>query len=147
MRVSTLALAVILASPSGFSWAQTASEGEKASVEVGEDYRISFAVDYASEDQKLVRFKRFTLDDMKGLIEREPEYHYPTIDFHRSEPVKVDWLVDGLIGKGDRAIIIGDPGAGKSWLAMALSVSTLTDAATFSRDSGRFPAVTTTPGM
>jgi hypothetical protein len=40
----------------------TASEGEKASVEVGEDYRISFAVDYASEDQKLVRFKRFTLD-------------------------------------------------------------------------------------
>src|SRR6476659_7266282 len=30
MRVSTLALAVILASPSGFSWAQTASEGEKA---------------------------------------------------------------------------------------------------------------------
>ncbi len=40
----------------------TASEGEKASVEVGEDYRISFAVDYASDDQKLVRFKRFTLD-------------------------------------------------------------------------------------
>ena len=30
MRVSTLALAVILAGPSGFSWAQTASEGEKA---------------------------------------------------------------------------------------------------------------------
>jgi hypothetical protein len=30
MRVSTLALAVILAGPCGFSWAQTASEGEKA---------------------------------------------------------------------------------------------------------------------
>lgn len=38
------------------------SEGEKTSVELGEDYRISFAVDYASEGQKLVRFKRFTLD-------------------------------------------------------------------------------------
>jgi hypothetical protein len=38
------------------------SEGENASVEMGEDYRISFAVDYVSEEQKLVRFKRFTLD-------------------------------------------------------------------------------------
>jgi len=40
----------------------TASEGEKASVEMGQDYRISFAVDYASGEQQLVRFKRFTLD-------------------------------------------------------------------------------------
>jgi type II/III secretion system protein len=38
------------------------SEGEKASAELGEDYRISFAVDYASDAQKLVRFKRLVLD-------------------------------------------------------------------------------------
>jgi hypothetical protein len=37
-------------------------EGEKASAELGEDYRISFAVDYASDEQKLVRFKRLVLD-------------------------------------------------------------------------------------
>jgi len=40
----------------------TASEGEKASVEMGQDYRISFAVDYASGEAQLVHFKRFTLD-------------------------------------------------------------------------------------
>ena len=40
----------------------TSSEGDKASVQMGEDYLISFAVDYASEEQKLIRFKRFTLD-------------------------------------------------------------------------------------
>lgn len=38
------------------------AEGERTSVQLGEDYRISFAVDYASDEQKLVRFKRFTLD-------------------------------------------------------------------------------------
>ncbi|HEV8335255.1 MAG TPA: secretin N-terminal domain-containing protein [Candidatus Polarisedimenticolia bacterium] len=38
------------------------SEGEKASAELGEDYRISFAVDYAIDEQKLVRFKRLVLD-------------------------------------------------------------------------------------
>jgi hypothetical protein len=40
----------------------TSSEGESTSVQMGEDYRISFAVDYASEEQRLIRFRRFTLD-------------------------------------------------------------------------------------
>jgi type II/III secretion system protein len=48
------------------------SEGEKASVEMGEDYRISFAVDYVSEEQKLVRFKRFTLDRRDSSRTPEP---------------------------------------------------------------------------
>ena len=47
------------------------SEGENASVEMGEDYRVSFAVDYASDEQRLVRFKRFTLDRREGP--RQPE--------------------------------------------------------------------------
>jgi len=47
------------------------SEGEKTSVQMGEDYRISFAVDYASEEQKLVRFKRFTLDRRQKPDDRE----------------------------------------------------------------------------
>ena len=40
----------------------TSMEGDRASVEMGEDYRVSFAVDYVSDEQKMVRFKRFTLD-------------------------------------------------------------------------------------
>ena len=49
----------------------TSSEGDRASVEMGEDYRISFAVDYVSDEQKMVRFKRFTLDRREKP--REPE--------------------------------------------------------------------------
>jgi len=49
----------------------TSSEGEKTSVEMGEDYRISFAVDYANDEQKLVRFKRFTLDRRETPRDRE----------------------------------------------------------------------------
>lgn len=41
------------------------SEGEKTSIQMGEDYRIKFAVDYASEEQQLIRFDRFTLDRRK----------------------------------------------------------------------------------
>jgi hypothetical protein len=48
------------------------SEGEKTSVEMGEDYRISFAVDYASDEQRLVRFKRFTLDRRERPGDPEP---------------------------------------------------------------------------
>lgn len=49
------------------------SEGEKTSVEMGEDYRISFAVDYASDEQRLVRFKRFTLDRRERARDPEPD--------------------------------------------------------------------------
>ena len=46
-------------------------EGEKTSFQLGEDYRISFALDYASDEQKLVRFKRFTLDRRERPRDRE----------------------------------------------------------------------------
>ncbi len=49
----------------------TSSEGDHASVEMGDDYRISFALDYVSDDQKMVRFKRFILDRRERA--REPE--------------------------------------------------------------------------
>ena len=68
-------------------------------------------------------FARFTLSDMKGLVERGPDYHYATMDVQSWSPVEVDWLIHRLIAKGDRVMMIGDPGAGKSWLAMALSVA------------------------
>src|SRR5207249_5334056 len=51
----------------------TSSEGDKASVEMGDDYRISFSVDYVNDDQKLVRFKRFTLDRREKAPESAPD--------------------------------------------------------------------------
>jgi hypothetical protein len=70
-----------------------------------------------------VFFAHFTLADMRGLIDRPHEYHYPALDLNLDRPTKVDWLVDEMIGKGDRCMVIGDPGTGKSWLAMALTVA------------------------
>jgi hypothetical protein len=49
----------------------TSMEGDRASVEMGEDYRVSFAVDYVSDEQRMVRFKRFTLDRREKP--RDPE--------------------------------------------------------------------------
>jgi archaellum biogenesis ATPase FlaH len=38
------------------------------------------------------------------------------------EPIPTDWLIDGMIAKGDLHLIMGDPGAGKSWLTMSIAV-------------------------
>jgi hypothetical protein len=56
------------------------SEGDEASVQMGEDYRISFAVDYASEQQRLIRFKRFTLDRKeKPAVSEDGEDRYARV--------------------------------------------------------------------
>lgn len=89
-------------------------------------------------------FQRFGLDDMKGLIDRPPEFHYAGINFRNQEPIAVDWLVEGLMGKGDRVMMIGEPGGGKSWLAMALAVAIATlGTGQDARWLGIRPAITT----
>jgi len=69
------------------------SEGEKASVEMGEDYRISFVVDYVSDEQKLVRIKRFTLDRRDPPKDREAPGETFTRVFDTALNLKEDKLV------------------------------------------------------
>lgn len=50
----------------------------------------------------------------------------PTIDVTGAlskEPPEVQWLLDGWLAKGDCAILTGEPGAGKSWIALEMGVA------------------------
>lgn len=70
-------------------------------------------------------FDAFNLDALRELAERTTEsgsWHYEALDL--TKPLaKPDWLVDELIAKGDLAMLIGEPGVGKSWVSMSLAVA------------------------
>jgi KaiC/GvpD/RAD55 family RecA-like ATPase len=63
---------------------------------------------------------------LKVLLDAAAEVKLP---FQRlvlsDKPVEYDWLVEGLIAKGDVVSLTADPGVGKSWLGMDLGVSVL----------------------
>ena len=68
-------------------------------------------------------FAEYTLDGFRMLCENETRtYHYDALDLSR-HPGPVDWMVENLLAKGDLALLIGEPGVGKSWLSMALAVA------------------------
>lgn len=47
----------------------------------------------------------------------------PAIEFARTVPEHIDWLVDGIIQSGANGMFAADPKAGKSWAAIDLAVS------------------------
>jgi energy-coupling factor transporter ATP-binding protein EcfA2 len=68
-------------------------------------------------------FDEYTLDGFRLLCEEEARtYHYNALDLS-THPGPVDWMVENLLAKGDLALLIGEPGVGKSWLSMALAVA------------------------
>lgn len=68
-------------------------------------------------------FDKYTVDGLRALAEsKEPLWHYEALDLTK-DPGPIDWLVDNLIAKGDLALLIGEPGVGKSWLSLSLAVS------------------------
>ena len=71
-------------------------------------------------------FDAYDLDALRLLTDRSEEggalWHYTALDLS-VDPSPPDWLVDELICKGDLTMMIGEPGIGKSWLSMSLSVA------------------------
>lgn len=70
-------------------------------------------------------FDAYDIDVLRALADRAVEHgswHYEALDLTRPlrEP---DWLVGDLIAKGDLAMLIGEPGVGKSWVSMSLAVA------------------------
>ena len=69
-------------------------------------------------------FLRYELDDLKELCKRRP---LPNVNLHRLDltikPPPMDWLIEGLICKGDVNLLIGQPGQGKSFLAMDMALA------------------------
>ena len=69
-------------------------------------------------------FDSYNLDALRDLSSRSEatSWHYKALDLSKPA-LKPDWLVEDLIAKGDLSMMIGEPGKGKSWLAMALAVA------------------------
>lgn len=65
----------------------------------------------------------YPVEALDGLLEDagKGKLHYQALDLTK-EPPPYDWLVDGLICKGDVCLMIGPPNVGKSWFAMSLAV-------------------------
>lgn len=64
----------------------------------------------------------FEIDDLRKLCERAQsgDLHYDALDL-LAGPEETDWLVEGILARGDVALVVGEPGVGKSWLSMDLA--------------------------
>lgn len=47
---------------------------------------------------------------------------YRTLDL-RQEPPPPNWLIEGLVAKGDTTLVVGPSGIGKSWLTLGITVA------------------------
>jgi 5S rRNA maturation endonuclease (ribonuclease M5)/archaellum biogenesis ATPase FlaH len=61
-------------------------------------------------------FREITKESMNG------NYHYKPLDLSLAPP-DYDWLVQGLICKGDVTLLVGEPNVGKSWVSLSLAVA------------------------
>ncbi len=68
-------------------------------------------------------FNHYDIEALRLLAKRNPlsESRFSVLDL-TAEPPPVRWVVEGLICRGDIHLLIGEPGIGKSWLTMALSL-------------------------
>jgi len=67
-------------------------------------------------------FQTFDWSAFEVLLEdaAKPHYHFAALDFSKERPQR-EWLVDGLLGKGEIILASGDGGTGKSLLFMDLA--------------------------
>lgn len=69
-------------------------------------------------------FDSYTLDTFKSLMQDAGtgHYNYKALDL-TSPPPQYEWIVDGIIAKGDTTLLVGEPNVGKSWLSLSLAVA------------------------
>ena len=67
-------------------------------------------------------FQSYSLDTLRTVVAEAATgtYHYQPLDL-TAPPPKYEWLVDGLIAKGDTTLLIGEPNVGKSWVSLSLA--------------------------
>jgi archaellum biogenesis ATPase FlaH/5S rRNA maturation endonuclease (ribonuclease M5) len=69
-------------------------------------------------------FESYTNDIFKNIVKESINgtYHYKALDLTMPPP-DYEWLVKGLICKGDTTLIVGEPNVGKSWISLSLAVA------------------------
>lgn len=69
-------------------------------------------------------FDSYTLDTFRDITSQSlaGNFHYKALDLSIPPP-EYEWLVNGLICKGDTTLIVGEPNVGKSWISLSLAVA------------------------
>jgi 5S rRNA maturation endonuclease (ribonuclease M5)/archaellum biogenesis ATPase FlaH len=69
-------------------------------------------------------YETYTDDTFKSIMKNSADgtYHYKALDLSIPPP-EYEWLVNGLICKGDTTLIVGEPNVGKSWISLSLAVA------------------------
>lgn len=67
-------------------------------------------------------FDTYTVDDLRKIVARTPSSRFKPLNL-KATPPPIDWLVEKFICKGDVTLLMGNPGLGKSFLAMDLAVA------------------------
>lgn len=69
-------------------------------------------------------FEEYTMDTFRQIIAdiKDGSYHYTALDL-AAPPPEYEWLVDGVIAKGDTTLLVGEPNVGKSWISLSLAVA------------------------
>ena len=69
-------------------------------------------------------FEEYSVDTFRNVVKdaASGSYHYNSLDLSVPPP-PYDWLVEGLICRGDTTLLVGEPNVGKSWISLSLAVS------------------------
>jgi archaellum biogenesis ATPase FlaH len=69
-------------------------------------------------------FDSYSLDTFRDITSQSlaGNFHYKALDLTMPPP-EYEWLVKGLICKGDTSLIVGEPNVGKSWISLSLAVA------------------------
>ena len=69
-------------------------------------------------------FESYTKDTFISLVKdcKAGAFNYNSLDLTLPPP-EYEWLVDGIIAKGDTTLLVGEPNVGKSWITLSLAVA------------------------
>jgi len=69
-------------------------------------------------------FDSYTLDTFKTIMNEAGSgtYSYDALNLS-APPPEYEWLVDGVIARGDTTLLVGEPNVGKSWISLSLAVA------------------------
>ncbi len=69
-------------------------------------------------------FDSYSVDTFVDLVKssKNGTFHYKPLDLNVPPP-QYEWLVDGMIARGDTTLLVGEPNVGKSWVSLSLAVA------------------------
>ena len=69
-------------------------------------------------------FESYTKETFISMVNESAAgtFNYNALDLTLAPP-QYEWIVDGMIAKGDTTLLVGEPNVGKSWITLSLAVA------------------------